>query len=84
MQKLINYTDFFQFYLHIPLIIDEDLNDEEILQYCIDLDSFPVTVIRDKNHFLFKKINKDLASIGKEQEIKLIVLTVGYNIPYLS
>lgn len=84
MQKHINYLDFFQFFLHIPLTLFEDLNDETILSSCIDLDLIPLSIIRDKNHPLFKRISKEFKKKKTIEPVKIIVLAIGYNNQYLS
>lgn len=84
MQKPISYLDFFQFYLHIPVAIFEDITDQEILEDCIDLEAYPLSIIRDVNHPLFIKIKKDFKTKGIKQDLKLIVLAIGYNKQYLS
>jgi hypothetical protein len=84
MQKHINYLDFFQFYLHIPVAIFEDITDQEVLNDCLDLEAYPLSIIRDVNHPLFVKIKKDFKTKGVKQDLKLIVLAIGYNKEYLS
>ena len=84
MRKLINYTDFFQFYLHIPIAVFEDITDEQILEDCLEMEAYPIGVIRDSNHPLFKKLNLTFKEKGITQELKLIILAIGYNNPYLA
>jgi len=84
MQKPINYLDFFQFYLHIPIAIFEDMSDEQILEDCLEMAAYPIGIIRNSNHPLFKKIAIDFKQRGIKQELKLIILAIGYNNPYLS
>lgn len=84
MQKLINYTDFFQFYIHIPIVLFDDLNDEEILRYCFEEQAYPIVIIRDNSHPLFIRISKEFKLEGVTEELKLIILAIGYNTPYLS
>lgn len=84
MQKPINYTDFFQFFLHIPVAVFEDLNDDQIKQDCFELESYPIVIIRNKKHPLFVKFAQDFEEKGVRQELKSIILTIGYNNPYLS
>lgn len=84
MQKPTNYIDFFQFFLHIPVAVFEDLTEEQILEDCFEMAAYPIGIIRDKKHPLFKKIAIDFKERGVKQELKLIILAVGYNNPYLS
>lgn len=84
MQKLINYLDFFQFFLHIPVAVFEDISDEQIQEDCLEMAAYPLVVIRDENHPLFIKIAEDFKRRGVTQNLKLIILAVGYNTPYLS
>ena len=84
MQSLINYTDFFQFYLHIPVAVFEDITDKQVLEDCLEMAAYPIVIIRDCNHPLFKKIAIDFKQRGVRQELKLIILAIGYNNPYLA
>lgn len=84
MQNVINYTDIFQFFLHIPVAVFEDLSDEQIVQDCIELEAYPIVIIKDNNHPLFIRFEEDFKKQGVTQTLKLIILSVGYNKPYLS
>tara|TARA_R110000868_G_scaffold302011_1_gene562495 strand:- start:9 stop:263 length:255 start_codon:yes stop_codon:yes gene_type:complete len=84
MQKPINYLDFFQFFIHIPVAIFEDISDEEILEDCLEMTAYPIVIIKDNNHPLFIRIAEDFKRKGVTQKIKSIILTIGYNKPYLS
>jgi hypothetical protein len=46
--------------------------------------AYPIGIIRNSNHPLFKKIAIDFKQRGIKQELKLIILAIGYNNPYLS
>jgi hypothetical protein len=84
MQKLINYTDFFQFFLHIPVAVFEEISDEQILEDCLEMAAYPIVTIKDSNHPLFIRLAKDFKEKGVTQELKSIILAIGYNKPYLS
>ena len=79
-----NYTDFFQFFLHIPVAVFEEISDEQIKEDCIEMAAYPLVIIRDEQHPLFIKLAQDFTKKGVKQKLKLIILAVGYNTPYLS
>jgi hypothetical protein len=84
MQKLINYTDFFQFFLHIPVAVFEEISDEQILEDCLEMAAYPIVIIKDSKHPLFIRLAEDFKKKGVTQELKSIILAIGYNTPYLS
>jgi len=84
MKMPVDYTDIFQFFLHVPIAIFENLSDEEILEDCIDSSAFPIVIIKDSNHTLFKKLSEQFESKGVTQTLKSVVLAIGYNKPYLA
>ncbi len=84
MQKLINYTDFFQFFLHIPVAVFEEISDEQILEDCLEMAAYPIVIIKDSNHPLFIRLSEDFRKKGVTQKLKSIILAIGYNTPYLS
>jgi hypothetical protein len=79
MQKLTDYRDYFQFYLHIPIAIFENMSDEELYLECADNLVIPIVIIRNSSHPLFSLLQKKFKS-----KIKIIILCVGYANPYLS
>ena len=84
MQKHINYTDFFAFYIHVPVAIFEEITDAEINIDCYEMGVFPLSIIRNKKHPLFIRLAEDFKRKGVTQELKSIILAIGYNKPYLS
>ena len=84
MQKAISYTDMFHFFLHIPVAIFEDLNDNQIIQDCFEMEAYPLSIIRDNRHPLFIRLCEDFKRKGVTQELKSIVLAVGYTKQFLS
>jgi hypothetical protein len=84
MQKHINYTDFFQFFLHIPIAVFEEISNKQIVEDCIEMAVYPIIVIRDEKHPLFIRLAEDFKKKGVTQDLKLIILAIGYNKPYLS
>ena len=84
MQSAINYTNFFQFFLHIPVAVFEDISDEEIIGDCYEMAAYPIVIIRNYKHPLFIQMITEFKKKGIEQELKCIVLAIGYNNPYLS
>ncbi len=77
------YTDFFKFQLHIPIAVFEGCPNEEIMEMILDMDAIPITFISDKNHSLFKRIQSDFFQQGVTDKIKIIVLAIRYNKPFL-
>ena len=81
---MVYYTDFFQFFLHIPVAVFEEISDEQILEDCLEMAAYPIGIIRDSNHPLFIRLAQDFKKKEVIQELKLIILAIGYNTPYLS
>ena len=79
-----NYLDFFQFFLHVPIAIFEEVSDKQIQEDCLEMEAYPIAIIKDTKHPLFIRFSKDFKNKGVTQELKLIVLAIGYNTPYLS
>ena len=78
------YTDFFQFYLHTPIAVFEDLTKEQVTQDCYESSIIPLNIINDVKHPLFKKLKLEFKNLGVPQELKMLVIVIGYNKPYLS
>lgn len=81
---MVNYTNFFQFFLHIPVAVFEEISDEQILEDCLEMAAYPIVIIKDSNHPLFIRLAEDFRMRGVTQNLKLIILAIGYNTPYLS
>jgi hypothetical protein len=81
---MVKYTDFFQFFLHIPVAVFEEISDEMILEDCLEMAAYPIVIIRDNKHPLFIRLAEDFKNKGVTQELKSIILAIGYNTPYLS
>ena len=84
MQKPINYTEFFAFYIHIPVAIFEDLTDAEISKDCYEMGAYPLSIIRNKKHPLFIRLTKDFKRKGITQNLESIVLAIGYHKEFLT
>jgi hypothetical protein len=84
MQKPINYTDLFQFYLHYPIAIFEDLTEEQIAEDCYEMGAIPVVYIKNKKHPLFKRLQEEFLTKQIKQPLIMIVLAVSYNQNYTS
>ena len=84
----IHYSEIFNFYLHVPIAIFDYPNKEQFVQDCYETEIIPEVIpihfIADKNHPLFKKYALDFKQRGIKQELKMLVIAVGYNNPYLS
>lgn len=78
------YTEFFQFYLHTPIAVFEDLTTEQVTQDCYESSVIPLNIISDIKHPLFKKLKLKFKKLGVTQELKMLVIVIGYNKPYLS
>lgn len=81
---MIHYTEVFQFFLHIPVAVFEDISDEQIISDCLDMEAYPIAIIKSKKHPLFVKIATEFKKRGITQDLKLIILVVGYDNPYLA
>jgi hypothetical protein len=81
---MINYTDFFQFFIHIPVAIFEDMKDDKIMEDCFEMAAYPLFIIKNKNHPLFVRLAEDFKRKGVTQELKSIILAIGYHKEYLS
>lgn len=79
-----DYTNFFQFFLHIPVAVFEEISDEQIIENCLEMAAYPIVIIKDENHPLFIKLTQDFKKRGIKQELKSVILAIGYNNPYLS
>jgi hypothetical protein len=79
-----NYTDFFQFFLHIPIAVFEEISDKQIKEDCLEMAAYPLVIIREPTHPLFIRLAEDFIKKGVKQDLKLIILAIGYNTPYLS
>jgi hypothetical protein len=79
-----NYLDFFQFFLHVPIALFEEVSDKQIQEDCLEMKAYPIVIIKDIKHPLFVRFSKDFKNKGITQELKSIVLAIGYNTPYLS
>lgn len=80
----IHYSEIFNFYLHIPIAVFDYINKEQIVQDCYETGAIPIHFIANKNHPLFKKYALDFKQRGVEQELKMLVIVIGYINPYLS
>lgn len=81
---MIHYTEVFQFFLHIPVAVFEDISDEQIISDCLDMEAYPIGIIKSKKHPLFVKIATEFKKRRIIQDLKLIILVVGYDNPYLA
>ena len=84
MQRAINYTDLFQFYLHIPIAIFEDMTNTQIAQNCFEMETYPLSIIRNIKHPLFIRLSEEFKKKGVTQELKSIALVIGYTKQFLS
>lgn len=84
MQKLINYQDFFNFYLHVPIAVFEETSLEGVLKDFYDLQVTPLCYITDPKHPVFKHYTKMFESQGVTEKIKIIILSVGYTKQFLA
>jgi hypothetical protein len=79
-----NYTEFFTFYVHVPVAIFEEITDAEINRDCYEMGVFPLSIIRNKKHPLFIRLTEDFKRKGVIQNLKSIVLAIGYHKEFLS
>lgn len=79
MQRAINYTDIFNFYLSQPIaILKGGATKQEIIEELEKHSLFPLTFIIDKKHPFFISTVASLRAQGVTQKVKLIILPIGY------
>lgn len=85
MQKAINYTDIFTFFLSQPIaVLRGGATEAEIVEELEICSLFPLSYIRDKNHPFFISTVANLKAQGVTQKVKLIILPIGYTKQFLS
>lgn len=80
MKTPIHYTEIFQFYLYSPIALFQDDVEEEVIEDFHNQGIIPISFIREKSHPMFKRISIDF----KEKELSSIILSIGYETPYLA
>jgi hypothetical protein len=80
----IHYTEIFQFYLHTPLAIFDDVPEEQVLQDCYEMEAIPLVILKSNANSLFRKLENDFEKRGVTQKLTSVVLCVGYEKPYLA
>lgn len=79
MQRAINYTDIFTFFLSQPIaVLKGGATEEEIIEELHTHFLFPLTYIRDRNHPFFISTASNLKAQGVTQKVKLIIIPIGY------
>jgi hypothetical protein len=79
MQRVINYTDIFNFFLSQPIaVLKGGATEAEIVQELYAHFLFPLTYIRDKKHPFFISTVANLKAQGVTQKVKLIIIPIGY------
>jgi hypothetical protein len=76
----IHYTEIFQFYLYSPIALFQDDVEEEVIEDFHNQGIIPISFIREKSHPMFKRIAQDF----REKELSSIILSIGYEKPYLA
>ena len=85
MQRPINYTDIFTFFLSQPIaILSGGVTEEEAIQELQESCLFPITIIRDSNNPFFKATVRNIKAQGVQQKVLSIILPIGYHKEYLS
>jgi len=80
----IGYWDVFEFFIHIPVAVFDELTDEQMTQDCYEMLAVPTVIIRDQTHPLFIEKKNYFAKTGITKPLIAIILAVGYNKPFLS
>jgi len=79
MQRVINYTDFFNFFLVQPIaVLKGGATEKEILEELENNCLFPLSFIREKNNPYFKATAIALKAQGVTQKLKFIIIPIGY------
>jgi hypothetical protein len=85
MQKHINYTDFFTFFLSQPIaILSGGVTEEEAIQELQEFCLFPITIIRDPKNPFFRATIRNMQAQGVQQRVLSIILPIGYHKEFLS
>jgi hypothetical protein len=85
MQKVINYTDLFTFFLCQPIaVLKGGAKETEIIRELHKDSLVPLSFIRDKNHPFFISTVANLKAQGVKQKVKLIILPIGYTKQFLA
>ncbi len=84
MRKAINYTDIFNFFFSPLIAVFEDYSEEQLAEDCYAMNLVPVTYIRDSAHPLFNRLQKEFKNQGVIQDLKVIVLSIGYTKQFLT
>jgi len=85
MQKPINYTDFFTFFLAQPIaVLVGGATEKEILEELEFNELFPLSFIREKSNPYFKATAIALKAQGVTQKLKFIIIPIGYTKEYLT
>ena len=85
MQKAINYTDIFNFFLSQPIaILKGGATEAEVIEELHAHFLFPLTFIRDKKHPFFISTVANLKAQGVTQKVKLIIIPIGYIKQFLA
>jgi len=85
MQKPINYTDFFTFFLAQPIaVLVGGATKKEILEELENNFLFPLSFIKEKNNPYFKATAIALKAQGVTQKLKFIIIPIGYTKEYLT
>jgi len=85
MQKHINYTDFFTFFLSQPIaILSEGVTEEEVIEELQESCLFPIVIIRDSSNPFFKSTVRSIKAQGVQQKVLSIILPIGYHKEFLT
>ena len=85
MQKHINYTDFFTFFLSQPIaILSEGVTEEEVIEELQESCLFPIVIIRDSNNPFFRSTVRTMKAQGVQQTVLSIILPIGYHKEFLT
>ena len=78
------YHEFFNFFLLTPAVILEGYPVKEIVDDMLGNLSIPVSCITDQKHPMFKGIQASFEKQGITEPIKVIILAIEYNKPFLA
>lgn len=85
MQKAINYTDIFTFFLAQPIaVLRGGISEAEIIQELQAHFLFPLSCIKDKKNPFFIATAEGLKAQGVRQKLKSIILPIGYTKQFLA
>lgn len=85
MQRAIDNTDIFNFFLSQPIaVLRGGASEAEVVEELHAHFLFPLTFIRNKKHPFFVSTVASLKAQGVTQKVKLIIIPYGYTKQFIA